>query len=50
MVKAAEPLKTSLKVYTNALQHWHESNDRHIEQIHMVLLEPLADFIQTDFK
>lgn len=47
---STSPLKNSLKTYTAAMQHWDESNERHGEQIKMVLIEPLMDFMQTDFK
>ena len=50
MMTSNTPLKDSLKKYTAALQHWEESKERHNEQIRMVLIDPLIDFMQTDFK
>ncbi|XP_063686993.1 arf-GAP with coiled-coil, ANK repeat and PH domain-containing protein 2-like [Bolinopsis microptera] len=50
MVTSTTPLKDTLKKYTSALQHWEESKERHNEQIRMVLIDPLVDFMQTDFK
>ncbi|KAL5250554.1 hypothetical protein ACHWQZ_G016325 [Mnemiopsis leidyi] len=50
MIAANMPLKDTLKKYCAALQHWEESKERHNEQIRMVLIDPLIDFMQTDFK
>ena len=46
----ASSLGAPLSTCVSALQHWSESTERHAEQVQMTLINPLHDFLQTDFK